>query len=290
MKKANLSVVLATRNEEENIARCLGSVKPIADEIIIMDEYSEDDTCKIAKEFGAKVFKVKHEEIFHKTKQKALEKARGDWILQLDADEKVTKELANEIRLVISLSNNKLKKRKPKNAQKDKLFKRHQRIIEERDGKVGKNTGEIVAFFLPRLNYFLGKPLRYAGVYPDANIRLVKRGKARFPAKSVHEQMQVDGEVSWLFNDLAHYDSPTLKRYIKRANRYTDLKADEFKEKKVSKNIIVFFYYTLIKPTLVFIRLFIRHKGILDGTRGFLWSIFSAWHFPIAYYKYMIGK
>jgi len=289
MKKTKLSIVLATRNEEENIERCLRSVRPIADEIIIMDEYSEDNTQKIAERLGAKVYKVKHEEIFHKTKQKALEKASGDWILQLDADEKVTKELAEEIQSVISLSNEKLRQRKPKDKKKEKLFKKHQEIIEKRDGKIGKDTGEVIAFFLPRLNMFLGKPLRYAGVYPDANIRLVKKGKARFPAKSVHEQMQIDGEVSWLHNELEHYDSPTLKRYIQRANRYTDLKANEFKKDKVSKNILVFFYYTIIKPVLVFINLFIRHKGLLDGTRGFLWSLFSAWHFPIAYFKYMVG-
>ena len=99
MKK--LSVVLATRNEEENIGRCLESVKDIADEIIVVDEFSDDLTREIAEKYGAKVFTEPHHDIFHITKEKALEKASGEWILQLDADEVVTPELSEEIKLVI---------------------------------------------------------------------------------------------------------------------------------------------------------------------------------------------
>src|SRR3989339_856803 len=95
--QVRLSVVLATRNEEENIGRCLSSVKDIADEIIIFDEYSTDNTREIAEKYGAKVYLEEHHEIFHITKQKALEKAKGEWILQLDADEVVSRELAKEI-------------------------------------------------------------------------------------------------------------------------------------------------------------------------------------------------
>lgn len=286
MSKPKLSVVLATRNEELNIGPCLKSVKNITDETIVVDEGSTDKTREIAKSFGARVFRVNHEPIFHKTKQKAIDRATSDWTLQLDADERVTPELAKEIREVMGLSNSELRDRKPKDRKKQRLFERHQRIIEERDGKIGKDCGEVVAFFLPRLNFFLGKPLRYAGVYPDANIRFIKKGKARFPAKSVHEQMEVDGEVAWLFNDLEHHDSPTLKRYIERANRYTDLHAKELQNYKTPTNIMYFLLYSFVKPTVVFLNLFIRHKGFLDGMRGFLWSLFSAWHFPISYFKY----
>jgi len=283
MKK--LSVVLATRDEEENIGACLKSVKDIADEIVVVDESSTDKTREIAKKYDARVFKVKHEPIFHKTKQKALDKATGDWILQLDADERVTPRLAKEIREAIEMSPILLKQRKV-DTKKQKLFERHQGIIEKRDGKIGRNTGEIVAFFLPRLNFFLEKPLMYAGVYPDANIRLVKKSKARFPAKSVHEQMQIDGEVAWLFNDLEHHDSPTLKRYFERMNRYTDLHAQELESAGISRNYFVLFYFSFIKPVIIFLKLYIRHKGFLDGMRGFIWSLFSSLHFPIAYFKY----
>lgn len=274
-----LSVVLATRNEEENIARCLESVKSIADEIIIFDEYSTDKTKEIAEGFGAKVFLEPHHDIFHITKQKALQQAQGEWILQLDADEVVTAELAKE---VLGIINNQAPM-----IINNPLFIRHQQLIEQRDGPIGKSTGEVVGYFIPRRNMFLGRPLIHAGVYPDGVIRLVKKGYAKFPQKSVHEQIELDGKVGWLNGDLLHYDSPTLKRYLSRLNRYTDLKAQELKNIKTPKNIFSFLRFTFLLPTYYFLLLFIRHKGFLDGVNGFLWSFFSALHFPIAYFKYV---
>lgn len=286
VKNDKLSVVLATRNEEENIGRCLASVKQIADEIIVVDENSTDNTREIAQKLGAKVYVEPHHEIFHITKQKALEKARGEWILQLDADEAVTPGLANEIKEVVQMTNDKLLQKKIENPRKRKLFIKHQALIESRDGQIGKDTGEIVGFFIARENMFLGKPLIHAGVYPDGVIRLVKNGKARFPQKSVHEQMELDGEVAWLENDLLHYDSPTLKRYLARLNRYTDLQAGDLRKKKESKNILSFCSYVFCKPAYTFLNLYFRHLGFLDGVQGFLWSFFSATHFPISYFKY----
>ena len=282
-----LSVVLATRNEEANIGRCLDAVKGIADEIILVDEYSTDKTREIAEKLGAKIYLEPHHDIFHVTKQKALEKAKGEWVLQLDADEVVTKPLGEEVLRIISMTNEEIKNRKVEDGSKLKHFARHQELIEKRDGKIGKDTGEVVAFFIPRLNMFLGHPMRFSGVYPDGVIRLVKNGKARFPQKSVHEQIQVDGEVAWLFNDLEHYDSPTLSRYFARLNRYTDLHAKELSEKKVPKNIVGFINYSFLKPIYTFLNIFLRHKGFLDGVPGFLWAFFSAMHFPIAYFKYL---
>lgn len=284
---SKLSVVLATRNEEENIARCLESVKYIADEIIVFDEYSTDNTKKIAESFGAKVYLEPHHDVFHITKQKAIDMAKGEWILQMDADEVITPELAKEIVEVINMTNKEILNRKPKSEKLHKLFERHQKLIEERDGKIDKDANEVVAFFIPRRNMFLGKPLIHAGVYPDPAIRLIKKGKAWLPAKSVHEIMKINGKIAWLYNDMEHYDSPTLKRYLMRLNRYTDLHADELKEKSVSRSLISFVQYVFVKPSFTFLNLFFRHKGFIDGVNGFLWSFFSALHFPIAYFKYV---
>ncbi len=282
-----LSIVLAVRNEEENIARCLSAVADIADEIIIFDEYSVDKTRDIAKSFGAKVYLEPHHANFHITKQKAISKARGEWILQLDADEVVTPELAREIIDVTQMNYEQIISRRPKENKKLVLFQRHLKVVEEKDGSLGKKSGEIVAFFVPRRNMFLGKPLIHAGVYPDAVIRLIRRGKAYLPAKSVHEQMDIDGEVAWLFNDLLHFDSPTLARYFSRLNRYTDLRAQELKNSNVSKGLQGFIKEVVIMPILVFVKLYLRHKGFLDGPRGFMWSALSASHFPISYFKYI---
>lgn len=281
-----LSVVLATRNEEANIARCLSAVRGLADEIIVFDEYSEDRTEEIAKSFGAKVFKEPHHAVFHITKQKAIEEASGDWILQLDADEVVTPELKKEIKEVLAMRDDEILARRPKSKKKWNLFMRHKRAVEARDGGIGESNGEVVAFFIPRRNMFLGRPLIHAGVYPDAAIRLIKNGKAYLPAKSVHEQMVVKGEVAWLFSDLEHHDSPTLNRYLARLNRYTDLQAEELAVRRVPKNFPYLLYYAILKAKFTFFSLFIRHAGFKDGMRGFIWSMFSAMRFPIAYFKY----
>ena len=286
---AKLSVVLATYNEENNIADCLKSVNGFANEIIIIDGGSEDRTSEIAKSFGAKVTIVPNPPIFHINKQKALELATNEWILQLDADERVSKKLAEEIGMVILMNEEELENYQ-QSLSKKSLFLRHQKLVEERDGKIGKDSNQINAFFIPRLNYFLGKYLKYGGVYPDGVIRLIRKGKAHFPCKSVHEQIEIDGKVGWLQNDLFHFADPTFKRYLIRNNRYIDLIVEELKKEKAKKNITQFLNYMLIKPVWWFLLTQLRHKGILDGLQGIIFSFFSALRFPRAYWRYLITK
>lgn len=293
-KQILLSVVLATRNEEQNIGRCLEAAGKIfsgmpgkSGEIIVFDEYSDDNTVEIAKKHGAKVYLEPHHDNFHITKQMAIDRASGSWILQLDADEVVTPELAREIRGVIGMSDEEIVVRVPQDRKKEKLFKRHTDNLIKRGDISSSKAWPVAAFFIPRRNMFLGKPLLHAGVYPDAVIRLIKKGKARLPAKDVHEQMEVDGQVSWLFSDLLHYDSPTLRRYFSRLNRYTDLHAENLKQRNTPKNVWSFLRFTVYHSLYTFINLYVRHRGYKDGLYGFFWSVASAWHFPIAYYKYI---
>ncbi len=281
----NLTVALATFNEENNLTECLESVKDLADEIVIVDGSSIDKTVEIARKFGAKVLIKDNPPIFHVNKQKAIDLASKDWVLQLDADERVSPELKKEIKKIISLSEEELEKYE-KSLPELNLFLRHQKLIEERDGKVGTD-GEYAAFFIPRLNYFLGKYLRYGGVYPDGVIRLFKKNKAYLPAKDVHEQLVVDGKVGWLQNPLYHKDSPTFKRYLQRNNRYTDLMARQMKEDNIRINPLNSINYLLLKPVWWFLLTQIRHKGMLDGIQGFIFSFFSSLRFPIAYLKYL---
>lgn len=282
-----LSVAIATFNEESNIGDCLKSVKDIADEIVIVDGTSSDKTVEVAKSFGAKVVVTENQPIFHINKQKSFDLSSGDWILYLDADERVTKKLAEEIKKVINMSDAEIDEYEI-NLKKRDLFLRHQKIVEERDGVVGSKYGPYTAFFVARLNYFLGKYLKYGGVYPDGVIRLFRKGKAYLPGKSVHEQMVVDGRVGWLDNDLLHVDSPTFKRYLERNSRYIDLIVGELKRDKVAKNLNGILNYMIIKPINWFLITLIRHKGILDGYRGIIFSFFSALRFPRAYLRYLI--
>lgn len=284
-----LSVVLATLNEEQNIAECLKSVQGIADEIIIVDGESSDRTVEIAKSFGAKVTIFPNPPIFHINKQKAIDRASGEWILQLDADERVSGELAAEIKRVTGMTEGEIDKYQQGLKQR-KLFFRHQQLIAEREGRLGWEEGEYAAFFVPRLNFFLGRYLKFGGVYPDGVIRLIKKGKAYLPCQSVHELMTVEGKVGWLENDLLHLADPTFARYIERNNRYIDLLAAELRASQVKKDLFNFVDYFLIKPLNWFFMTQIRHKGILDGIPGIIFSFFSSLRFPRAYLRYLLNK
>lgn len=281
-----LSIALAVFNEEENIGKCLESVKNIADEIVVVDGSSTDRTGEIAKSFGAKVIVTDNPPMFHINKMKAINAATGDWILQLDADERVSEKLAKEISDVIKMTEKEIEEYEEK-IPNIKLFTRHQEILDKREGKLGGDDKDFVAFFLPRANYFLGRYLMHGGVYPDGVIRLIKKGKAYLPCKDVHEQFVVDGKVGWLSNNLLHYDSPTFKKYIKRNNRYTSLMAGQFKERKLGKTPITALDYFFIKPIQWFLLTFFRHKGFLDSWQGFIFSFFSSLRFAVAYYKYL---
>lgn len=281
-----LSVVLATYNEELNIRECLDSVKGIADEVIVVDGSSTDNTRQVAEMLGAKVIKATNPPIFHINKQKALEAAKFSWILQLDADERLSNSLYQEIKKIISMDQ-KDREAYQQKLEKKELFLRHQQLIEQRDGKVGSDSGEYTAFFIPRANFFLGKFLRYGGVYPDGVIRLIKKGKAYFPCKSVHEQIVVNGKVGWLASDLIHIDSPTFKRYLERNSRYINLIRDELKRDQIGKNPLDLINYFFIKPSVWFLKAYFRHKGFLDGFPGFIFSLFSSLRFPRAYWRYL---
>lgn len=245
-----LSVVLATYNEEKNLGACLDSVRNISDEIVIVDGSSQDNTVAIAKKYNANVIVTDNPPIFHINKQKAIDKATKDWVLQLDADERVTEALEKEIKEVLS-----------------------------------KKDTEENGFWIPRKNWFLGRYLMKGGVYPDYTLRLYKRGLGKLPQKDVHEQAEVAGKVGYLKHPLDHIADPVFSRYLLRWNRYTKLMAKELNEKKTGKGPTTFLKYMAILPCWWFLSTYIRHKGFMDSWQGFVFSLFSALRFPVAYIK-----
>jgi (heptosyl)LPS beta-1,4-glucosyltransferase len=279
-----LSVVLAVFNEEKMLSDCLTSIKDITDDIVIVDGSSTDGTIAVAQRFGARVVVTENHPIFHINKQKAIDLAKHEWILQLDADERVSPSLAKEIEKITQMTDEEIGHYQETLSNK-KLFQRHQKILEKRDGHIGTKVGPYAAFFLPRLNYFLGHYMRYGGVYPDGVIRLIRKGKAYLPCKSVHEQFVVDGRVGWLQHDLYHMDSPTFQRYLMRNSRYIDLLATELKEQKTNKNPIMPVKQLVVLPAWWFASTYIRHKGFKDGWPGFVFSFFSALRFPRSYIR-----
>lgn len=254
-----LSIALAVKNEEQNLALCLDSVIDIADEIVVVDGGSTDKTIDIARKFKAIIIQTNNPPIFHINKQKALESCKGEWILQLDADEVVSPKLRDEVLEIIQNSK----------------FKIRQSNI---------NNG----YYIPRKNYFLGHWMKKGGQYPDYVIRLFRNGKGSFPCKSVHEQIQINGEVGYLDNPLDHYSYHSLSEYWKKAWGYISLSASELGKSKNSLGKAI--NYVFIKPILTFIVLFIRHKGFIDNIYGFLFALFSALHYPLAYIQYIHHK
>ena len=253
MKK--LSVVLATFNEEKNLRRCLDSVKDIASEIVIVDGTSKDKTVEIARSYGAKVTVTTNPPIFHINKQKAIDKATGDWILQLDADEVVSSELASEIKEIME-----------KNEQAN-------------------------GYWLPRKNFFLGRFLMKGGQYPDYTVRLYRNGKGRLPQKDVHEQAVIEGKVGYTKHALLHYPYEDFAFYYKKWMRYNHLFASQIKEDLAGRNIFIKLLYGIgylfAKPAHWMLTAYGRHKGFMDGWQGFVFAIMSALRFPISYILYL---
>jgi glycosyltransferase involved in cell wall biosynthesis len=243
-----LSLVLAVYNEQENLADCLKSVQGLAGEIIVVDGGSTDNTRKIAQKFGAKIYRAKNPPIFHLNKQLAVDKAEGRWILQLDADERLTPALIREIKAAIK-------------------------------------QPQFAGFYLPRKNWFLTRFLTKGGQYPDYVIRLFRRGKGRFPCQSVHEQIAIAGPVGYLTNPLIHLADRRFSHYVSRWNRYTSLDADRLFELGVKPGLFVGLNYLMIKPWAWFFSTYFRHKGLVDGWPGFIFSLMSALRFPVIYFK-----
>lgn len=268
-----LSVSLLAINDEVNIQKCLDSIKSIADEIIVaVDDLTSDRTFEAAKKYTQKVFWVPHLDNFHINKQKANEKATGDWVLQLDADEIVTPELKKEIKDLLA----------GKSFGYDSWVSPIKRLL----GKKPKPLmAPAAAYYLPRRNFFLGRYLKHAGQYPDPVIRLFQNGKARLPAKDVHEQMGVDGVVGYLKSELDHYATPDFGRYLSRENRYSSLAAGKLREAGIKITIFNTINYSFFKPAMTFFSLYIRYRGFLDGFPGFVFSLYSGFHHAFSYMK-----
>jgi glycosyltransferase involved in cell wall biosynthesis len=245
-----LSVVIITYNEEANIRRTLESVTAlVADgkgEMVVVDSGSTDRTVEIAKSFRAKVF-VEEWKGYAAQKNSAIEKAAGDWILSLDADEVVEPKLAEEIGPVISSQ--------------------------------PKPSG----FLIPRKNMFVGRWIRHGGFWPDPKLRLFRKGSARFEDRLVHEDARlVEGVSGKLAGAMIHHSYPTLSDYIDHMNRYSSLAAEMIVAKgKVRFSVI----NIVVRPLATFIYNYFFRLGFLDGREGLLLHLYHAVYVSWKYAK-----
>ena len=269
-----LSVVIITYNEEANLAPTLESVKPLVSdgkgEIIVVDSGSTDRTLEIAKSFGAKVF-IEEWKGYAAQKNSSIDKATGDYILSLDADEEVGSDLSAEIQEIL--------KSPPQE------YKFRQTLPDGTSGRVFVN-----GFRLPRKNYFLGRWIKHGGFWPDQKLRLFRRGTGRFKDAAVHETLKVteykkDGisVLSKRLNGaLIHHSYPTLSDYIDHMNRYSSLGAEMVAAKgKVRFSVV----NILLRPLATFLYNYIFRLGFLDGREGLLLHLYHAVYVSWKYAK-----
>ena len=233
-----ISVLICTKNEEKMIKDCLESVK-WADEIVIIDDFSTDKTVEIAKKYGAEVFENKWRG-FSEQKNFGFKKTTGDWVLFLDADERVTPELRREILKVINL--------------KDNPFS---------------------GYNIPRLNNILGKDFYYGGWYPDYQRRLVEREKFKKWEGKLHEIMLVYGTTGNLISKLYHITHRGLSWMVSKSIVYTEIEAKELLKKGHPK----MFWWRFFRPMFQeLVYRLITKSGWRDGMRGWIEAIYQAFN------------
>ncbi len=248
--RGKVSAVITVFNEEDNIERCLKSLK-FADEIVVVDNGSLDKTVEIAKKYTDKIFSQKNNpKEIDLQKNFGFEKAESEWILSIDADEEVSPELANEIL----------------------------KILEPRATGNGPRAG-VNGYFIPRKNIIFGKFIEHTGWYPDLQLRLFRKGKAKFVKAHVHEQVKLEGEAAYLSSDLIHHHYNSILEFLDRTiTLYAPNEAQDYLNKGY-----VFSYFDAIRfPLNEFLSRFFARKGYKDGFHGLVLSMLMAfYHFLI---------
>ena len=241
---ARLSVIVLTLNEEQNIGDCLESIR-WADEIVIADSGSRDRTLEIARGYGARILTIEWKG-YGAARNSAVATATGDWILWLDADERVSPELAEEIR-----------------------------------GILADPACRMDGFMIARRAYFLGRWIRHSGWYPSRVLRLFRRGHGTFTETHVHERLELSGSTGTTRHDILHYTDPDLEHYLAKFNRYTSLGAADLAaagRRPVLADL-------LVRPPFQFVKMYLLRRGFLDGLHGLVLAVLSSAYVFVKYAK-----
>jgi glycosyltransferase involved in cell wall biosynthesis len=231
-----LSVILITRNEESNLDDCLASLEGVAQQIVVVDSNSTDRTLEIANNYGALMAYPTDWPGFGPQKNRALDLATGDWVLSLDADERLTPALKSEILTAIN------------------------------------HSAHVDCFAIPRLSWYCGRFIRHSGWSPDYVERLFKRGTARFSDDLVHERLIPNGTVAKLKNPMLHYSFMNYAQVLDKLNRYSSASAEQaFLRGKKSNPA-----KAVLHGMWAFIRTYILRAGFLDGPQGFALAVSNA--------------
>lgn len=240
-----LTAIIPTGNEEHNIRGVLESVS-FADEIMVVDSYSTDNTVAIAKEYTSFILQREYQ---YSASQKnwAIPQANNEWILLVDADERVTPELRDEIISIL------------KNPPAD-------------------NT---VGFWIYRMNHFMGERVKYSGWQNDKVIRLFKKSKCLYEDKMVHSEIKANGKIKFLKNKFDHNTYTTLGNHIKKLNRYASWQAKDYDEKTGKLTP----YHFIIKPFWGFFKHYFLQQGFRDGVVGLTIGFMQSYAIFMRYVK-----
>ncbi|OGH56318.1 MAG: hypothetical protein A3G34_06505 [Candidatus Lindowbacteria bacterium RIFCSPLOWO2_12_FULL_62_27] len=237
MTAAGLSVFVLAKNAERDLADCLATVREIADDtVIVVDAATRDATADVARSMTPKVF-VRPFDGFSAMKSFALSQCAAEWALNLDTDERPTPDLTAEIRRV-----------------------------KEGGGR------SVNGYWVNRLPFFLGKPIRHGGWFPDWVIRLVRREFAAYPHRSVHERLEVSGRTERLGGFLNHYTAATWRGFLDKQRRFAGLAP-----------VVPSALARWTRPPAAFLKSLVFRMGLLDGWRGWAVAYAQAYH---VYYKY----
>jgi glycosyltransferase involved in cell wall biosynthesis len=249
-EQMKISAVIITFNEEDRLPDALASLQGVADEIVVVDSYSTDRTPDIARQAQATFYQNRFED-YGQQKNFALQKASHDWILNLDADERVSPELKKA-------------------------------IIELKEKKPLKN---VAAFAIKRKAFYLGRWIRHSGWYPDKKVRLFRKNGSVWQGR-IHERLQVTGDVVPLSGVILHFTYRDISDHIRRLNRYSTLLAEEIvRQKKKCLGLRL-----LILPPVTFFRHYIWRLGFLDGFAGMVIAAVSSWGTAMKYFKAIASK
>lgn len=235
-----ISVVILTKNEEENIRRCLESVK-WCDEIVIVDDNSSDKTIEIARKYKTTVYINSLNSNFSAQRNFGLTCAKNEWVLFVDSDEIISDALAYEISNAIQLKD--------------------------------QNLNGFNGFYIKRSDFMWGKQLKYG---ETGSIKLLRLGKKGFGVWGgmAHEKWEIEGNIGQLINPLLHFPHKNVSEFLKDINFYTDIRAKELKSKKIKSSFLSILLYPLGKFLLNY---FIR-RGFMDGTHGLVFAIIMSLH------------
>ncbi len=243
LKLKGLTAIIPTFNESDNIAEIIDNLS-FADELLVIDSYSTDNTVQIAKEKNVRIIKRKFDD-FSSQKNFAIAQSKNDWIFILDADERITPAL------------------------KDEIFEK----LEEKN--------DVNGYWIPRINYFMNEEVKYSGWQNDKVLRLFNKNSCEYNGKLVHEEVNCRGKVSRLSNSIVHYTYKSFEDYKKKIDAYSTLKAKELHLKNVKPN---FFHY-FIKPSYRFVYHYFITFGILDGKAGYTIAKLNAYGMRQRYKK-----